>query len=292
MRLLEEPYKTPPGFRDFPFAYIYDATGLTNTSNYLDIQLQFQGDADFILRHIAGVNNCVATAANSGRWNLKGPNRQYANGSTSSGIVAYPNWPVVPEKWFGQHEGIWFDLFNVLRAANTCGGTPIPTSYIGFFGIKRFREFGQQNATTYRYRELPYRYEYTLTIDWAAFATGTTPASPRRFNQPVDNFDFELMRISISSTTGAAALTTQDFAITLYDPQGHALSNLPIPQTYINSAKPSASTQPTYQPCFPVPTVVYPAGSAIVFDIQSLLCGTSLPQSYNISFEGVWRLPC
>jgi hypothetical protein len=41
-----------------------------------------------------------------------------------------------------------------------------------------------------------------------------------------------------------------------------------------------------------VPSLVYPAGAAITFDITSLLCSASVPQTYNIDFEGIWRLPC
>ena len=83
-----------------------------------------------------------------------------------------------------------------------------------------------------------------------------------------------------------------DFSVTLYDPNMHQLSNLPIPQGYFNAGKPTPGTQPPYQGCFPVPSIVYPAGSAITMDVTSLLCGTSVPQTYDVSFEGIWRLPC
>ena len=294
MRLLEQPYITPPGFRDFPFAYVYDATGLTNGTTYQDIQVALQGDSDFILRHIAGVTNCVDTPANGGRWNYKGHSRQYANGNQSTGIVPFTNWSVVPEKKFAYNEAIWIDLYDVLKATNACGGTPIPYSYIAFFGVKRFTDTQgyRTQATAYRYREMPQRYEVSLTINQAAFFSGTTPNPPQRFIQQMDNYDFELLRITIGQQGSVGTLTTQDFSLTLYDPNMHQLSNLPLPQGYFNAGKPTAATQPPYQGCFPVPSIVYPAGSAITFDVTSLLCSTSLPQSYNISFEGIWRLPC
>lgn len=294
MKLLEQPYITPPGFRDFPFAYVFNATSLTDTNTYQDIQIPTQGDSDFILRHIAGVSNCVNTAALGGKWNYKGHARQYANGNQSTGIVAFPNWPVVPEKRFQYNESIWIDLYNVLRATNACGGTPIPFSYIAFFGVKRFSDTQgyRTQATPYKYKEMPQRYELSLTISQAAFSSGTTPNPPQRIIQQMDNYDFELLRISIGQSGSTGTLLTQDFAVTLYDPNMHQLSNLPLPQGYINAGKPTPSTQPPYQGCFPVPSIVYPAGSAITIDVTSLLCGTSIPQTYDVSFEGVWRLPC
>ncbi len=294
MKLLEENYITPPGYRDFPFAYVYDATSLTDGTTYQDIQVQLQGDSDFILRHIAGVSNCVDTFANGGRWNYKGKSRQYAIGNQSTGIQSYKNWPVVPEKKYAYNEAIWIDLYKVLRATNACGGTPIPYSYIAFFGLKRFSDTSgiRSQATSYKFKEAPQRYEYSLTIDWAHFTSGTTAAPPQRFIQQMDNFDFELLRISVGQPGASGALATQDFSMTLYDANMHQLSNLPIPQGYWNSGKPTPSTQPAYQGIMPCPSLVYPAGSAITFDITSLLCSTSVPQTYNISFEGIWRLPC
>lgn len=294
MKLLEQPYITPPGFRDFPFAYVLDATGLTNGTNVQDIQVPLQGDSDFLLRHITGVTNCVDTAANGGRWNYKGHARQYAAGNQSTGIVAIPNWPVVPEKHFAYNESIWIDLYNILIATNACGGTPIPYSYIAFFGIKRFTDTqGYRTQTTaYKYKEMPQRWEFSLTISQAAFGTSTTPNPPQRVTQLMDNYDFELLRISIGQQGSAGTLQTQDFMVTLYDPNMHQLSNLPLPQGYFNAGKPTARTQPPYQGCFPVPSIVYPAGSAITIDVTSLLCGTNVPQTYDVSFEGIWRLPC
>ncbi len=295
MRLLEQPYITPPGYRDFPFAYVYDASSLTDGVTYQDIQIPTQGDSDFILRHIAGVSNCVDTFANGGRWNYKGHARQYAIGNQSTGIGAIKNWPVVPEKLFRYNESIWIDLYTVLRAVNACGGTPIPYSFIAFFGLKRFTDTQgyRSSATTYKYQEKPQRYEVTFTIDWAHFSTGTTtPAPPVRFIQQMDNYDFELLRMTVGQQGQTGTLLTQDFSMTLYDCNDHQMSNLPIPQGYWNAGKPTPSTQPPYQGIMPVPSIVYPAGSQIKFDVTSLLCSTSLPQTYNISFEGIWRLPC
>ncbi len=298
MNLIEQPYITPDGKYDFPFAYVYDATALTDGVSYQDIQIPMQGDSDFILRHIAGVNLCVDTAANGGRFNFKNASRQYAIGNPSTGIVFPKNWPVLPEKLYKFNEAIWIDLYKVLRDVTTCGGTPIPNSFIAFFGVKRF-DVGRgylMGKTPYKYKEMAQRYEYTLTINWNHFATGTTPQQPHRFIQQMDNYDFELLRISVSATAATGTLTTNDFMMTLYDPHMHQLSNLPLNQGFFNAGKPTPATQPPYQGCFPVPSIVYPAGSAITFDVTSMICSVPVAPApdltYNISFEGIWRLPC
>lgn len=295
MKLLEQSYITPVGYRDFPFAYVYDGSGLTDATTYQDIQIPLQGDSDFILRHIAGVTNVVNTAALGGKWNFKGHSRQYAIGNQSTGIVAFPNWPVVPEKKFAYNESIWIDLYNVLRGNNACSGTPVYFSSIAFFGVKRFRDAAgyRTQQTNYRYKEMTQRWEFSLTINQPAYATGTTtPNPPQRFIQLMDNFDFELLRISIGQNGSTGTLQTQDFSVTLYDPNMHQLSNNPIPQGYFNTGKPTPQTQPAYQGCFPVPSLVYPAGSSITMDVTSLLCPAQVPQTYDVSFEGIWRLPC
>ncbi len=112
----------------------------------------------------------------------------------------------------------------------------------------------------------------------------------------LDRYDFELMRISITKTTsgsqGTGALLTNDFRIMLYDSNLHQYSSLPLNQAFINAGRPTPATAPAYQPAL-APTLVYPVGSAITFDISSLLCtALSVPQTYNLAFEGIWRVPC
>ena len=295
MKLIEEPYHVPDGYQDFPFAYVFQPSSLTTGNNYLDIQVALQGDSDFILRRITGVTSVVDTSANGGRWNYKNPSRQYANGNPTTGIVAFKNWPVVPEKLFKYNEAIWIDLYDVNVSTNICGGTPIPWGCIAFFGVKRFAR-GQGyplQTTTYKYKEMPQRYELSLTISQPAFAAGTTsPNPPQRIVQVMDNYDFELLRIQVGQQGSTGTLLTQDFAVTLYDRNMHQTSNNPLPQGFINAGQSSPSAKPPYQALWPVPSLVYPAGSSITLDITSLLCTPALPQTYDISLEGIWRLPC
>lgn len=292
-RYAVEPYKTPDGFTDFPFTYVFDGSGLTDGSNVFGLAQPLQGDADFILRQVIGADGLVDTAANGGKIQLY-------NGSMSqmlqSAIIAPKNYPLVPEKRYKYNEQIRFDLLKVLRANNACGGTPIFTSFLGFRGVKRFpgNPGYPRGVTPYAFREVPQIYSFNFTLNTAAFANGTNPNPAQRFTIGLDNYDFELFRVLVSQPgpTSAVGLTTQDFGISLHDSNRHLLSDKPQPVLWVSSAKPSAAAPTKYQGVVPVPPLVYPAASQIVFDITSYLCSTSLPQSYNIAFQGVWRVPC
>lgn len=291
------PYHTPPGKTDFPFAYVFDATAIADAQAVRQNNaVQLQGDSEFILRHIAGVNLCVATAANGGRFSYRDAEQRYAQGNPSSGIVMPPNWPVVPEKWWpNNNAAILFDLYQTLRNFSACGQTPIYNSYIAFFGVKRFT--GEPYRTPYKYWEQKYTYSFDLLVDWNHFSAGTVVAPPRRYFVLIDRYDFELMRISITDSTvgqqrgSLGALTTNDFQILAYDANMRQFSSLPLNQFFINSGRPTPATAPAYQPAI-APSVVYPVGSAITFDITSMLCNAlASPGNYNIAFDGIWRIP-
>jgi hypothetical protein len=293
-RIIEEPYYSPDGTLDFPFLYVYDAGSLVDGSNVLSISKQLQGDSDFILRRIVGVPNCVATPANAGKFTYYDHNRRCADGVPNSGIILPGVWPVVPEKLYRVNDQITFSLFNILRSSNVCAEGTSYNSQIVFQGVKRYGRGSTlpRQITPYRYREVRYTYAYSLTINWSHFTAGGIVQPPQRFVQQMDNVDFELLGIRISQPGAAGALTTMDFNITLYDANNHAFSDAAVNQGYINSARVSASACSPYQSCFPTPTQLYPAGGAIVFDITSKLCISALPQSYEIDFDGLWRIPC
>lgn len=294
MRIIEEPYLTPDGTLDYPFAYVYDTSALSDGQNVLSISQQLQGDSSFILRRIMGVPTVVAATGAGGRFNFKNANGSYANGNPTTGI-AFPNtWPVLPEKLYKVNDQINFDLYSTLRAFNACGLTPIYTSQIAFMGVKRFGRGSTypRQVTPYKFREVTYRYVFELTINWAHFDASGNTQPAQRFSVPMDNFDFELLRVAISQPGSTSALATQDFAMQLYDANMHQHSTAPMLQGFFNAARPTPATSSPYQATFPTPTQIYPAGGQITFDITSLLCSTQLPQTYEILFDGIWRYPC
>lgn len=295
MRYQVEPYRTPEGYTDFPFTYVFDATGLTDGTTIPNLSKPLQGDSDFVMRHVLGLETVVDTPANGGKVQLyNGSGSQVFGSQAGNGIYAPQSVAVVPEKIYHYNEQIKFDLTKILRAANAGA---VLTSYIGFRGVKRFHGnpgYGT-GKTPYAWREVPQVYSYSLTVNWDYVAGG----NPHRFTQGLDNYDFELFRVLISNVTAGAGggpgagITTNDFGVTLYDSQGHQLSDLPLPAMMLSSSKPTPQTQQKYQSVVPVPSLVYPAASQIVFDVTSWLPGAlASPQTYNVAFQGVWRVPC
>jgi hypothetical protein len=294
MRIIEQPYQTPPGFVDSPFAYVYDGTQLTDGVSYQSVTKQLQGDSDFILRRIIGVPNVIASAASGGRFNYRNASQSYSAGNPGAGICFNNVWPVVPEKAYPKNTQIVFDLYNVSRAFTACGETPVYNSFIAFLGVKRFTQNQgyRTNTTPYKFRPLKYSYSYTLTIDWAHFNAAGAPNASQQFSQLLDTYDFELLRITACKFGSTGTLTTNDFRMTLYDANSHQLSDMPLNQGFINNGRRTPALGPPYSGLMPVPSLVYPGGSQITFDITSQLCSTQLPQTYNVTFDGIWRVPC
>jgi len=216
---------------------------------------------------------------------------------------------VLPEKAYPKSTQISFDLFNTLRAQQGCnssGGSlaAVYTSYIAFFGIKRFTGLSkfQQKLTPYKYREQKSAYAFTVTLNWAHFVpdTASNPSPAHKFSQLINNWDFELQRIAIAPLGSTIGSFSQDlFSITLYDANKQALSDLPLNQSYINNGffnthLIGGSFNKPYSGLWPVPSIVYPAGSEISFDIVSNLCASDANQAnqYQILFDGVWRVAC
>ena len=273
-----EPYRTPAGYLDFPFVYVFDARSLTDGNTYYDINLQLQGDSDFVLRRITGIRTVLGA---SGQFRFRGANGAYA---MSAPVNAPSNSRVVlPERIYPYNTGIRFDLLNVTRQSVACADT-IYTSFLAFQGVKRFIKTPgvPTGQSAYRYREYKWAYPFQFTL--SSFAG----SDPVRFIVPINDFDFELQRIAISYQSGAA-VTDPDFGVTLYDPNRHAFSNLPLNVDFVNNAFARFASQKSV---FPVPPIVYPTGSQIIFDITSYLCETGGSLDYDITFDGLQRLPC
>lgn len=274
-----EGYRVPPGHLDFPFFYVYDCRALTDGNSYYDVALALQGDSDFILRRITGIQTVVST---TGQFRFRNANGAYAQ---SAPVFAGANSRVVcPEKIYPYDTAIRFDLLNVARQSVACAPT-IYTSFLAFQGVKRFptNESGYPSGrSAYQYREYKWAYELDFTL--SVFSG----ANPVRLVMPVNNFDFELMRVSVCRSDGTA-VSTPDFGLFLYDPNVHAFSNLPLNVDFVNNA---FARFPSQKSVFPVPSVLYPTGSQIILDIYSYLCEDGGAQDYQILFDGLQRLPC
>ncbi len=273
-------YQIPNGKVDVPYAYVYDATALTDGISYNKLGMLLDPDSDFILRRIAGAQ-LVA-----GKLRTYYPSQRFMQQSL---VNTKANWPVMPEVLYGAGSQIPFDLGTVARAF-TADTRNIYLSYLAFFGVRRFNT----NAfpvyrTPYQYKELHKEYEFQLNMNYAHWtgANNGVLTLPVQYNQIITEGDFELCQIRVTQYANGARVVTNDFQISLYDPRGQfRLSSLPLNLNYWDANAPAAY----YQPCYPAESQVYPINGSIKFEITSMLPFGSTGQ-YVIQFIGMERRP-
>jgi hypothetical protein len=274
-------YQTPNGKVDVPYVYVYDGSVLTNGAAYNKLGLLLDPDSDFILRRVASANQVAAS------FRLYYPSQRYVMDKL---VNAKQNWPVLPEILYGAGSQIPFDL-GVVAKSVVADTVPIPTSFIYFCGVRRFNT----NAfpiyrTPYNYREVHKEYEFALNLNYSHWtgASNGVATMPVQYLQQITEGDFELCQIRVTQyATGARLTNDSNFAISLFDPRGQfRLMSAPVLQAAIDANSPAAY----YQPCFPVPSMVYPVNGAIKFEIQSMLPFGSTGQ-YVIQFVGIERRP-
>ena len=182
MSNLYSPYLTPPGCHDAPYIYVFDGTGLTNgTTVNNTLSLKLDGDADFILRRIAGASSIAQfftyrNASNSYVWlpaaSVTGPQADIS---------------VAPEKVYPRDSQIRFDFGGIAKAVAISGGTDF-LSYLAFQGVKRFPWSSPVRPCPFT----PRSFQYVLNVP----AVTWTRPQYMRFSVRVNaGFDFELMRI-------------------------------------------------------------------------------------------------
>lgn len=270
-------------FYDLPFFYVFDADGLTDGLSYQNAQVPLINNSEFILRRIAGLN----LVASKFRYYDQ---RQQARSSATFRML--PDYPVVPEMHYSPDAQIRIDLETVARAswAYAAGGsTPNYYSQIAFQGVRRF--YGMKGAETqYPFFSKPYSYRTELTIDW----TGRIAPAYQQLNNlktfqlNIDNYDFELESIGFFIQKNGESVPTPSygaFKMTLYDATQQQLSTAPVVDFFYT---PNTAY---YNSAFPAPTTVYPAGSIIRFDIQSLLIESEVPATLIVMFNGNSRFP-
>src|SRR5450631_3410038 len=144
---IEQTYETPAGFRDFPFIYVYDGSGLVNGVNAYSQRVRIDGTADFILRAIFGFRYVLAVA--TGKFPFKNYWGSYCSSApmimnaVAAGVIspiitsgAMPlletvvpthslrnpdTWQVLPEKRYPYDSQISFDLINPFLTSGSDG---------------------------------------------------------------------------------------------------------------------------------------------------------------------------
>lgn len=276
---------TNQGYYDLPFVYVFNADGLTDGNSYRDLSVPMLTGSDFILRRVCGRPN-VATGIRM--RDAGGRNMSNAIYSMARDQV------VVPELIFPPDSQISFDLNTVLRGnwpyPAVPGSIPNYWSQIAFQGVRRF--YGQpEKESTYPYYTKP----YTITTQATMTQTGRmAPAyqvvtMPIQASVQVENYDFELHRITATIIKNAVVpvevVVDAAMKIRLYDAWDQALMSDLVLDVFLTE------NGPDWNSCFPVPTMLYPAGSLIKVDVQSLLINTEVPATLNVEFHGVQRFP-
>ena len=269
---------------DRPFIYVYDADALVDGANYNDLFVPLLVDSEFRLRRIAG-----RPEVSAGLIQVRSDQRRLL---LSAPAHIPHEQAVVPELVYTPYSGIGFDLTNVLRANNPTTGTPCYFSQLAFQGVRRFPDMRPAPDTAYRYYEKPYIWSTDIVVNWSGRVAPTelVVANGRRFSVAVQDYDFALHFITMTEElvgiAGPVQPANQSVKLMLYDADGNQLMSAPVCDFFLNAGARN------YNSLFPVPPLLYPAGSQILFDVHSLLAIASLPCNLEIAFCGVRRMPC
>lgn len=262
----------PPGHYDLPFFYVFDGRVLTDGIDANNLAVQVEADSDFLLRALYGLDLLIPTGQSQFRH--ADHSNWFSNNLNNAPLL----YTCVPEKSYQASTQIRFDLFTVTRAVDT----GVFRAFLGFQGVRRYRGEGGYDVGSYEsgynYYERPMYYEQTVVMD-------PSITNPVEQFVSVQTYDFELQRIMV--TNGDAALTVDEFAITIYHPNGFwRMMEQPVPISFVADN----ITGLDRNSGFPVPPMVYPAKSIIKFDILSLLAVADPLQIYRIVFDGVQRI--
>lgn len=280
-------YTTPSGFGDLFFQYVFDAQGKGYANGQTILQVgPHVVNGDFLMRYWAGLST-FAQGLKFYDWQSRARSSDYMTLGTSANQFA--NMVVTPELWYPDNSYIRMDLQTLaLIVAGVEGGLTTYASQMVFTGAKR-----KPNATSdpvpsaYKYYEKPYSIPYTLSINNYA-STGGVLNVPLQVQIPIENFDFELRRIEFAQQFDQQS---SQFKVTLYDNNKMARSNSPVLSNMFFHLDPQENSgEFNFWPC---PPILFPVDGAMYFDIWSLLFSpTVLPQTFQLMFHGVRRIPC
>lgn len=307
-------YETPYIYNKNYFQYFTDAIGPTTPNGVTNDQLRSDGDSDFFARRFFGGLINFNDAAGRAFFSAAG-NQASIQGLNDGNFVGFlADAPLAPEKLYPLGTSIPIQYLvqnNTLPSSNFLTFPDVTTTFVnvfspGFQGVKRW--VGQPNRNpNYKFYEKPFTYVVSFNQNWTYLVgpnyTQFNVADPRFFSQSVLDYDFELWAIEVGADYyNATNAGYQGYMMKLYDSTGKALMRdfvhyrkLSYNGGYAGGAgAPQAGNYIQFTPnCFPVPPVVYPAGSTIDYEILSLLdTGGGGGGAQYIHFRGVRRIPC
>jgi hypothetical protein len=283
-------YTIPPGYGDTFFLYGYNGDALVPGGNY-DGQTIKIADGQFIARAWAGQETVAA-----GGIQIYDKNRRSLTAAQFINFINFTSGQILqPEVDYDDTADIRFDLLNAQPtvASTDAGANKIFASQLVFSGVRRRKNrTSDPGPSPYTYYEQPFAYPYTISLTNYATNGAGVLLPPIQNQISIQNHDFELRRIEMSyASTQGAVNATNAFKFTLYDNSWIQTSNGPILASrffHFNNA--ASAGQQNFQPC---PPLLYKIGSMIRFDIWSLLSApTALPQTFQVTFQGIRRIPC
>lgn len=296
---IADTYQTPAGYKDFPYIYVFDGHALVSGQTYRNLSVRMDGEAEFILRGIFGWETIMGVASkfqyrnNHNSYKFSAP--MIVSGQLGAFSTVPAPFPVVPEERYAPNGAISFDLYGVVPSAG-CRDQQNGTM-LGFAGVKRMPANYCFYETQYHYRELPYTYKFSLTVDWAGADAAGNLLPPKIFTIPINDRDFELQRLRIANTSVGAAFNT--FQMVLFDNARRATSSGPVPWIYLadqssTAAGPLASFVNGSFTVHPTPPLVYMVNGVIQFAIYSNYCtgDGNAPYTFDMCFDGVQRMAC
>lgn len=282
---------TPPGMGDTFFQYVFDAqgAGLVDGTDRMQLGVEVD-DGDFLLRYWSGLPT-IADRLQIYDW----LGRRFASEAMFLGAASnagYGQMVVLPEVKYPNGGNIRFDLTNITQAL---AGAGLAKSQLVFSGVRRRpSDISDPAPSSYKYYEKRYSIPYTLSINNYGIVGGII--QPKiQYTIPVTEYDFELRRVELSLQSSNQ---TSQFKILLYNQDWRQVASAPVLSNlfcHINSSvqgggEPFAGRELSFQPC---PPLLYRVNSVIRFDIFSLLVSpTELPQTFQLLFDGVRRIPC
>ena len=285
---------TPPGMGDTFFQYVFDAQGQGLVDGTIRNQLGVQvDDGDFILRYWTGLPT-IADRLQIYDW----LGRRFASEAMFLGaasLAGYGQMVVLPEVKYPHGGNIRFDLTNITQAL-AAPASALEASQLVFSGVRRRdSDISDPAPSNYKYYEKRFSYPFTLSINNYGIVGADIQPSVQ-YTIPVTEYDFELRRVELSlQSTGQAS----QFKILLYNQDWRQVSSLPVLSNLFCHLNPTIQTggEP-FQSAgelgfWPSPPLLYRVNSVIRFDIFSLLVApTVLPQTFQLTFDGVRRIPC
>ena len=268
-------YRTPPGYRDTPFIYVYDPFVLdgpypftdsadliyrVSTSSIQNQSVALQYGEQFILRRVDPSFMVIGPLFPSDLpGGLKLRDDRARDRFSAWRPLTATDWdirlqpmncslPICPESLYGVRSQMAFDMQGVRLRFNSevpsAQPNTVPLSQLLFQGVRRYPWNAPDNRLLADgWEERPYIYPIDIPIDWFYWDGGLAVngrSQPRRFNIQITDWDFLLLDIRtpndfIPGGEGNDGIV-ECARMTLYDYAQNALSSAPVNLHAMNSA--------------------------------------------------------